>query len=235
MGTEQKHKTNVGYYFATKKHSYFVVQNEDGTLFMSYNGTDKANNIGGIIYCRGGIDAVLSSAKEQTLRTIGKAEITAEEYTDYLRKQCLRKRKARFVQQELKRLKTEKTKEALGKAIRGMISISGGVFKSTPLNICMLLRYLSVIDLEHDKLPKMSIGYTCQRYDFNGRSATAITLDEPITCSRDGEKVSRFVFGAPAGSLPSFTRLNYIVVNGIIRKAVKSISEADVHIPDGSP
>ena len=54
-------------------------------------------------------------------------------------------------------------------------------------------------------LPKMTIGYTCNQYDCDGRMATTIKLDKPI--SYDGRMLTEFVIGGGPRHLINYTQL----------------------------
>ena len=51
----------------------------------------------------------------------------------------------------------------------------------------------------------MTIGYTCNQYDCDGKTATTIKLDRPIEYY--GEQVSQFQHGAPSGHLRNYRRI----------------------------
>lgn len=76
-----------------------------------------------------------------------------------------------------------------------------GVLKSTFENICIVLKYFNIAEAE---MPKMSIGYSLNRYDCDGKLATAMILSEPIEV--EGKMIDRFVCGAPRGYLKKYYR-----------------------------
>lgn len=55
------------------------------------------------------------------------------------------------------------------------------------------------------ELPDLEIGYRANQYDCDGKIAVTITLDRPIDV--DGERVSRFVYGAPRRHLMKYYHL----------------------------
>lgn len=75
------------------------------------------------------------------------------------------------------------------------------VTECTLVNISILLRYLNTINWGVWRLPKMTIGYTCNQYDCGGRTATTIKLAKPI------EGISRFVYGNPVGYLMNYVKI----------------------------
>lgn len=74
-------------------------------------------------------------------------------------------------------------------------------------NIYLLLRHLNKINWGVWSLPKMSIGYSCNQYNCNGVTATAIKLDKPIEYG--DEMIDKFVYGAPHGYLSNYVQIRY--------------------------
>lgn len=72
-------------------------------------------------------------------------------------------------------------------------------------NIGIVLRYLNTSNCGGWKLPAMTIGYSCNQYDCDGKQASTMTLDNPIEI--DGEMVDKFVVGAPLGHLTKYHRV----------------------------
>lgn len=77
---------------------------------------------------------------------------------------------------------------------------------ATVENITAILRYYKMQGFVGDLLP-MTIGYSCNDYDCDGKYAVAIKLDRPITYNEEGEQSDRFVCGAPRGHLTKYTRI----------------------------
>lgn len=82
---------------------------------------------------------------------------------------------------------------------------NGSTVETTAENIRILLCYLNDINWGVWQLPSMTIGYTCNQYDCDGKTATTITLDTPIEYR--GEQVSQFQHGAPSGHLRNYRRI----------------------------
>lgn len=81
-----------------------------------------------------------------------------------------------------------------------------GVVKANADNVYVLLNYLNCRNWgAWGQLPRMSVGYSCNQYDCDGRTATTIILDRPIIV--DGESGTRFEIGAPHGYLRNYRRI----------------------------
>ena len=78
---------------------------------------------------------------------------------------------------------------------------NGTTIEATLDNIKSLLRYLNSTNWGTWQLPKMSVGYSCNQYGCDGKTATTIILDEAV------EGNTRYVFGAPVGHLNGYTRI----------------------------
>ena len=72
-------------------------------------------------------------------------------------------------------------------------------------NIYLLLRHLNKINWGVWRLPKMSIGYSCNQHNCNGVTATTIKLDKPINYG--DEMIDKFVYGAPHGYLSNYVQI----------------------------
>ena len=73
-------------------------------------------------------------------------------------------------------------------------------------NITAILHYYKMQGFVGDLLP-MTIGYSCNDYDCDGKYAVAIKLDSPIIYNEEGDMNDRFVCGAPRGHLTKYTRI----------------------------
>ena len=82
---------------------------------------------------------------------------------------------------------------------------SGDVTETNAKTVYALLRYLNTQNWGTWRLPKMTVGYQCNQYDCEGKTATTIKLDEPITVA--GEQGTMFQYGAPAGHLSKYGRI----------------------------
>jgi hypothetical protein len=72
-------------------------------------------------------------------------------------------------------------------------------------SVYVLLRKLNSENWGGWELPKMTIGYTCNQYDCDGKTATTIKLDSPIIVS--DEEGTMFQYGAPVGHLRKYRRI----------------------------
>lgn len=73
-------------------------------------------------------------------------------------------------------------------------------------NITTILQYYKMQGYVGELLP-MTIGYSCNDYDCDGKHAVAIKLDSPIIYNEEGDMNNRFVCGAPRGHLTKYTRI----------------------------
>lgn len=179
-------------YFETKKAQYFVEQKEDGTLFITSNGTDSIWNAGQVIASMGGIQAVLDRCTET---------ITLEEFKARLRA------KAESVEAGRKASALAEEQRRRQECTEALMDYDALIQTGTPIpanidSIRVILRYLNTQNWGGWKLPALTIGYACNQYDCDGKTATTMILDEPIMI--DGEKVSKLVYGAPRGHLTKY-------------------------------
>lgn len=80
--------------------------------------------------------------------------------------------------------------------------------EATVENISILLKNLNKQNWGSWKLPSLTIGYKANQYDCEGKTATTITLDKPIS-DEDGfiANERKFVYGAPRGHLTKYQPL----------------------------
>lgn len=170
----------------TNTNEYFVDVNTDGTLTIKV-GKDPIRNAGAFINNIGGIEAVLAKC----------VDYTDEEWeAEKQRRREIKKAKAEKALAEEKE-KANEVKTAFNEAFKG------GKGEASIHNIYVLLNYVKHFG-ELD-LPTMPVGYSCNRYDCDGKTAAAIKLDEPI--EYDGEMISQFQVGAPVGYLTKYHRI----------------------------
>lgn len=173
--------------FRTKKDVYTVDINEQGfiTLRDILNG-GVFKGTASLIAQRGGRENFLALCEDGDPEAI-KAEIKAE-----------RRAKAAAKAQ------TATQDDEMLAAAREMVTEAyknGTVIESTIDNIKSLLRYLNSMNWGMWQLPKMSVGYSCNQYGCDGKTATTIILDEPV------EGGTRYVFGAPVGHINGYARI----------------------------
>lgn len=177
--------------FKTNSTDYRVEVNEDGTLLITNlrKKNEPIQNAGAFIVSMGGIESILNKCEDMT------EEQYAEQLAEYKQeKETVAKIAAeRIVRQEHK-IKAEYD-----------AAFSAEVTEATVENVTILLRYLNSINWGAWELPKMTIGYTCNQYDCDGRQATTITLDKPIKYG--DEMLRKFVVGGGPRHLVHYTQL----------------------------
>ena len=80
------------------------------------------------------------------------------------------------------------------------------VVESTLDNIAILLKYLNTMNWGVWKLPTMTISYSCNQYDCDGKSAVTIKLDEPVN------GYTKLSYGAPRGHLTGYTKIERAIL-----------------------
>lgn len=75
------------------------------------------------------------------------------------------------------------------------------VIESTLENIKLVLMVLNSQNWGSWKLPKMTIGYSANQFDCDGKTATTIKLDKPV------EGNTMYSYNAPRGHLTKYTNL----------------------------
>lgn len=186
----------------TNTNTYVVEQNADGSLTITYDGVNRINNAGMFINQMGGIDGVLAWCEDK--------DYTIDEVRQYLVEQYNNKKEAhkRLHQAALNR-EAKWNAERVAKYEALVAQYEGQAIPTTYENIGIILRYLNTKNWGGWDLPKMTIGYACHQYDCDGKTASTMTLDEPINISEDAdssEMVSKFQVGAPHGHLTQYRR-----------------------------
>lgn len=190
--------------FRTKRVIYRVEKNENGTLdiyreYFSLKNMDswqhdgrKFDNAGSLIITAGGIDGMLSQCEDvENLEemiaqmNVVKAEIRAKAKAERERQAT---EKASMAETEYQRLF----------GVHDLV-------ETNAKTVYILLRYLNNKNWGTWNLPKMTIGYQCNQYDCDGKTATTIKLDEPISVA--GEMGTMFQYGAPRGHLTNYERI----------------------------
>lgn len=207
----------MGYLLMTTsgKRRYYCEELEDGSIYLSRDGKTEYDNTGSIILAKSqrdekgkvdwesGKQAIIDQAKTQTKFTFGKDEITRDEfiaYLDYLwdYNKNRAKREAQAAQE-----RADRKHKAAAKILNQRLE--SGVLESNAENIYLLLTYLNTQNWGGWELPKMTIGYTCNQYDCDGKTATTIKLNEPI--EYNDKLVSKFEVGAPHGHLMQYVKI----------------------------
>lgn len=186
----------------TNTNTYVVEQNADGSLTITYDGVNRINNAGMFINQMGGIDGVLARCEDK--------DYTIDEVKQYLVEEYNNKKEAhkRLHQAALNR-EAKWNAERVAKYEALVAQYEGQAIPTTYENIGIILRYLNTKNWGGWDLPKMTIGYACHQYDCDGKTASTMTLDEPINISEDedsSEMVCKFQVGAPHGHLTQYRR-----------------------------
>lgn len=193
-------KTKV---YRTKRVIYRVEKNEDGTLaiYREYASTKNqgfwqkdgrlAKDAGLMIKNAGGIDAFLQNCEEVEDMKQFVHDLNVEKKA--IRERALKQRAEQTAQ-----------REAMAKADYERL-FANEVTESNEETVGALLRYLNTQNWGLWRLPKMSIGYSCNQYDCDGKQATTIKLDTPIIVN--DEPGTMFQVGAPFGHLTKYRRI----------------------------
>ena len=190
--------------FRTTRVIYRVEQNENGTLdiyreYYSLKKMDHWNkdgrrfdNAGSLIITAGGIEGLLSKCEDVD---------DIEGMIDRLNEE------KKAVREKASQMRSRQYQEQSDAAASEYHRLFDGVdvVGTTAKTVYALLRYLNTVNWGTWSLPKMSIGYTCNQYDCDGRTATTIKLDEPILVG--GSMGKQFVYGAPRGHLMRYERI----------------------------
>ena len=187
----------------TNRRCLLVEKNEDDTLNIKPD--DKSPNIPSIaafISSIGGVNMVLSRCveyngnfddyvKERNVRLAEISERIKLERED--RKKRNEELKAKFEAENQKAWEELSTLD---------------VIPATTDNVRVVLRHLNSQNWGSWSLPKLSIGYSAHQYDCDGKQATTITLDKPISDDTYGISSERkFKVGGSKGHLIQYQTL----------------------------
>ena len=186
--------------FKTSRVIYRVEKNESGTLDIyrecylnkSLGAWQKDgrrfDNAGSLIISAGGIDAMLEKCVD-----VEDVDMLIDSMNDTFQAEL----KAR---ERMHAKWASETEAAYHHLFDG-----NDVVETNAKSVYVLLRFLNRQNWGLWKLPKMSIGYQCNQYDCEGKTATTIKLDKPIMVA--GEMGTKFQFGAPRGHLSKYARI----------------------------
>jgi hypothetical protein len=188
--------------FSTSNICCEVKKNSDGTLLLTQNGIDSIPNAASYIGGYGGIEKFLAVCTEYD-----------GSFDDFLiqwtadREERLKQNKDNRKAQQQRESERAAEQAKLHKEAFDVLAKSG-VIETTVENIGIVLRYLNTQNWGSWTLPAMSVPYSAHQYDCDGKTASTITLDQPISDSeRSVENETMFVVGAPHGHLTKYRRI----------------------------
>lgn len=181
--------------FKTLKKTFQVKVNEDGSLFITEDGINPIKHAGALIAGYGGVQRILElcdkSMSEEELKVL------EDERRANVRKRMAVSQSSR---EEIQRKEAKKAYDVL--------TSQYVVIPVTVENIRTVLAYLNTVNWGVWELPQMTLGYRCNQYDCEGKTATTMVLSEPISDESYGiENECRFVFGNPHGYLTEYQKL----------------------------
>ena len=175
----------------TKRNTYTVDELPDGKLSIKING-EPFIHAGSLIKSYGGVKNVLAMCEESGLSTSERSML--QEKINKIRK----------VENETnKRRSLERMREIITENYKNLKK--NEPIESTVENIRIVLAYLNTKNWGVWELPKMTISYKVAQYVCDERTASTMTLDEPLEI--EGEKVYRFSIGAPRMYLTNYYHL----------------------------
>lgn len=166
------------YKLQTLSTTYYFYQNLDGTLTLTKWGV-PAEHAGKIIKNMGGIVAFMQRAEPTGYSSFDEVREDRERELD-----MIKKRKAeRFAQWAAD----------AQSAYKELVCMYPDEIPVTIGNLRIVLAYLHSQESWNWHLPDLSVGYSADQYDCDGRRLTAIRLDAPIECR--GRMISKFKYG----------------------------------------
>lgn len=190
--------------FRTKRVIYRVEVNENGTLdiyreFFSLKNMDSwqkdgrpFQNAGSLVITAGGIDGLLRQCED--VEDIDGMIAQLNEVKAEIRRKA-----------NAERLRQQTAATSLAEDNYHRLFDGVDVVETKAETVYALLRYLNTQNWGSWRLPKMTIGYQCNQYDCDGKTATTIKLDSPISVA--GKKGTQFVYGASRGHLTKYERI----------------------------
>ena len=184
------------YHSKTQNTTMIVKRNEDGTLFLTADGKKSIdyNYAGRLIKSLGGIDQFLTLCEEVEL-----SDVDAE---GFLNAKMRAKEEARRITRQKQAEKKQAQRDQARAAFEQLQAEYGEVIPTTLETVSIVMAYLNTCNWGGWQLPEMSISYSANQYECDGKTATTVTLDEPIN------GITRFVIGAPHGHLTKYTNIS---------------------------
>lgn len=181
-------------YFFSKNLRLIVEKNDGGEKLFTIK------NMDGTPY--GNAGSLIASFRDHS--SFWERCITKEEFDKRIAQfEFSRSPEAVAQRREVEKKRAEAERAAAKKEFEALAA-SGSPIPATYENIAIVLRWLNTQNWGTWTLPALSIGYSAQQYDCDGKIATTITLNRPIYVG--GEPVSKFVHGAPHGHLLKYQR-----------------------------
>lgn len=184
--------------FTSSTSIYSVTQNADGTLnvireYCKAGGKwvkdgSPIKNAGMFINQQGGVSGLLGKCRDDD----NLHERVAEFNEGYA---------ARCAEAIERKRKLDEEREAMIKAEYNRVFFKD-ITETNQESVSALIHYLNTMNWGMWRLPKMTIGYQCNQYDCDGKTATTIKLDAPINVN--GEIGTMFETGAPFGHLTKY-------------------------------
>ena len=202
-------KTKNMKYFISKSRIYSVEQNgtENKPLTIKVVVANRKKiepyayeNAGALITSAGGVEKFLSLCVDEE-RYKKATDFHAYQRTDEYKAAEKARKEAAIKAKAEREIRVANERE---EAYNALLS-TGEAIESNFENIATVLKYLNTKNWGGWTLPTMTIGYTCNQYDCNGKTATTMKLDTPIEV--DKRMIDKFVFGAPVGHLTKYKRI----------------------------
>lgn len=165
----------------------------DGSLLITTDGQTSIPNAGLFIKSLGGIDAVLARC--------GGEEITADELRTLVREREEKREEARRAAKKTQASFDEKRDSQAVERFNELAATCGGVIPATFDNVVIVAKYLRAAGI--DNMPVMSVGYSANTYDCDGKIAMGVILNEEVATST-GEMVKKIAVYAPKGHLSKY-------------------------------
>ena len=182
--------------FKSKRLNLEVTRNADGSMNVIDTDGRPYVNAGALICSFGGRDNFWANCRTQEEWDKIADEVAIFEAQRKIRRENQRKEEER---------KNIAEREVIEAEYKNMIA--NGRIESNYQNIYTLLRYLQLHNWGGWELPAMSVGYSCNQYDCDGKTAVTIKLDKKINIPSTDESSDKFVYGNPRGHLEKYTRI----------------------------
>lgn len=186
--------------FKSKKLSLIVIKNDNEERLTVSDAGIPYKDAGALIKSLGGVEEFWKHChtQEEWNKIEDERKIFAEQRR--IRRENEKKSRSKMI---------EKYRLDAKQAYDELIS-SNEKIEANYTNIYILLNHLQYVNWGFWELPKMSIGYSCNQYDCDGKTAVTIKLDRKIAIPYTDfsvEYCDKFVIGNPRGHLENYTRM----------------------------